>query len=332
MFVPQLIIIIYGLILLELLFDDSFIIVRYLHFSYLGLLIISASLFFSFLFTKSNKILIIAPAFVFISFSYFHPLGVITTTPSTQMESELTQTSSETDTQSYRFLSFSIDWENKEYQQVVNLLKKNTSDIICLQEVTWSRYELLKKLLIASGQIYYDVYSPKPSLMILSKQPISLDKKIPFIQASTFLGTQPLKIWNIHSPKSLTGMNYQNIYFDQLYEAMQSEQNQHKLLCGDFNSTPQNNILPHFETMLKPAYKASQNPVNLSFTYPTPKGVISAPFPFIKIDYLLFGKTFRIDSYRRIAQYANSDHYPVSATASLRHQTKASDLTTTTTD
>ncbi len=308
MFSVLLIIIVYSIIIMELFFDDRFIAVRYLHFSYLALFLISCLLFIYFTISKSKKLLWFAPAFLFVSLSYLTPF----------FSTSILDSHKDTSTKKLQFLSFSVNSRNIKYEQVSQLLKKNPSDIICLQEIPFSRYEQFKTELGKIGLKYHHVYSKKRALMILSKQPITPIKTIPYLQASVMLQGNLVKIWNIHSPKSLTKMNYQHYYFDKLYEDVSSDKTPHKLVCGDFNSTPHNNILPKFMTKLQPAYKHSNNP--LSLTYPTLKGIVPSPIPLIKIDYLLFSNNFKIDRYQRLAQYANSDHYPISATVTFSNE------------
>ena len=85
MILTGLIIVAYGIILLELLFNDSMMLVRYLHFGYLAIFIVSVCLMMllavrSFLATlitrttrKTTKQLWFLPAFIFISFQYLAP-------------------------------------------------------------------------------------------------------------------------------------------------------------------------------------------------------------------------------------------------------------------
>ncbi|MEE9352100.1 MAG: endonuclease/exonuclease/phosphatase family protein [Thiotrichaceae bacterium] len=315
-----LIIIVYGIIILELFFDDKLIAVRYLHFSYLALFVTSAILFLYLATKKSKKMWWFAPAFLWVSLNYLLPFLSISENAKPQSTANTTV---ENEAQ-FKFLSYSVNSRNKDYHQVAGLLTQHPADIICLQEIPYSRYELFKAQISDAGLNYHHVYSKKRALMILSKHPIIPNKTMPYLEATIELAGNPVKIWNIHSPKSLTKVNYQHYYFDKLYEDVSSDTTPHKLVCGDFNSTPHNNILPLFMTMLQPAYKKSHNPISL--TYPTLKGVIPSPIPLIKIDYLLFSKNFNINNYQRLAQYANSDHYPITATASITTETKTTTI------
>ncbi len=315
MFSALLISIVYAIIIMELFFDDKHIAVRYLHFSYLALFLGSLLLLIYLAATKSKKLFWFTPAFIFVSLSYLLPFISLSSANSQPA------LHSNTNTPKLRFLSFSVNSRNKEYNQVAQLIKNNPSDIVCLQEIPYSRYEQFKTQLANAGLKYHHVYSKKRSLMILSKQPITPNKTMPYQQATVKLNNKQVRIWNIHSPKSLTKINYQHYYFDKLYEDISADKTPYKLVCGDFNSTPHNNILPLFMTILQPAYQQSINPISL--TYPTQKGIVPSPIPLIKIDYLLFTHNFKIDRYQRLAQYANSDHYPISATASFVNKTIA---------
>ena len=307
MFSAFLIISIYTVILLELIFDDSFIAVRYLHFSYVVLLITTCLVFLYLLLTKSKRILWFIPALLFVITSYLLPF---ISSPSSQQPLNIEPT-----TTSIKTLSFSVNSRNKDYEKVTQLLRDNPADIICLQEIPFNRYALFLQHMKKARLDYQHVYSKNKALMILAKHPIIPHKTIPFLQASVVINGTTLKVWNLHAPKSLTKMNYQHFYFDKVYDDVHADNTNHKLVCGDFNSTPHNNILPLFMNILQPAYKQAANPISL--TYPTTEGIIPSPIPLIKIDYLLFSHHFKIDDYQRIAQYAHSDHYPIAARVSL---------------
>jgi len=320
LFISFLIVSIYITIIVESLLDDSYIVVRYLHFSYVALLIFSSLLFLYLLLTKSKKLLWLAPGLLFVIVSYLLPF--ITNISSNDSLEKLVPTS----TPPIKVISFSVNSRNKDYRQVAQLLSNNPADIICLQEIPFSRYALFMTEMKQAGLNYHHVYSKNKALMILAKDPITPHKTMPFLQASVNLNGHLIKIWNLHAPKSLKKMNYQHFYFDKLYEDVNSDKTEYKLVCGDFNSTPHNNILPLFMNTLQPAYKQSPNPISL--TYPTVKGIVPSPVPLIKIDYLLFSRNFKIDHYQRIAQYANSDHYPISARVSLMKKAEVQTQTT----
>ncbi len=319
MIAAGLILITYGIILLELLFKDNVIMVRYLHFGYLALFIFSAGLMTVFvarsLVTNNRKKLLwFLPAFLFISVQYLAPF-----ISGTNILPQSTNNKTQDRASTFNFMSFSVNSRNKDYDQVAQLLKDNPSEVICLQEIPYSRYTLFTSAMKRQGLTYHHVYSRKKSLMILSKQAITPNKTMPYLQATVTLNGQAVKIWNIHSPKSLAKKNYQRFYFDKLKEDVKADTTTYKLVCGDFNSTPHNDIVSEFHTqqygLLQAAYKHSSAP--LSYTYPTPKAIISSPIPLLKIDYLWFTPNFNINHYQRLSQYANSDHYPITASVSM---------------
>lgn len=323
MILTGLIIVAYGIVLLELLFNDSMMLVRYLHFGYLAIFIVSVCLMMlltvrSFLATlitrttrKTTKQLWFLPAFIFICFQYLAPF--FSEGYSTASDEELGHSLNKSN--DFKLLSFSVNSRNKDYDNVTQLLMDNPADVVCLQEVPYSRYTLFTKAMKKKGLNYHHVYSRKKSLMILSTKKITPHKTMPYLQATVELDGQAVKVWNLHSPKSLNKENYQNFYFDKLKADIKADTSTHKLVCGDFNSTPHNTIVSEFNTMFQAAYKQSTHP--FQFTYPTSKGIIPSPIPFLKIDYLFFTSNFKINNYQRIAEHANSDHYPIMATASL---------------
>jgi endonuclease/exonuclease/phosphatase family metal-dependent hydrolase len=311
MITTALVAVLYLVILLELLFKDDLIIVRYLHFGYLSIFLLSTFLMLYFLVRSifSNKkslikLLILLPAFIFITIKYFTPFFL-----HHQPLTEATNNSS-----SFTFLSFSVNHRNKKYEEVTQLLKQNPADIICLQEIPYSRYQLFWSSMKTAGvNQYQHVYSRKKSLMILSKQAITPNKTMPYLQATTKLDGHILKIWNLHSPKSLKKKNYQDFYFTKLLQDIVADSSKYQLVCGDFNSTPHNDIVINLEeaAQLQAAYRYSKETIN--FSYPTVNGIIPSPLPLIKIDYLLFTSSFNIKDYQRIKEYAYSDHYPIKA-------------------
>jgi len=320
MILTGLIIIAYGIVLLELLFDDSVMLVRYLHFGYLALFIVSVCLFAlltaRFLTTKkATKLLWFIPAFIFISFHYLAPFYSKGYSKGNSAASNEELSHSINKSNDFKFLSFSVNSRNKDYDSVAQLLKDNPADVVCLQEIPYSRYALFTNVMKKKGLNYHHVYSRKKALMILSTKDITPHKTMPYLQATVELNGQAVKIWNLHSPKSLNKQNYQNFYFDKLKADIKADTSTHKLVCGDFNSTPHNTIVSEFNAMFQAAYKHSKHPFR--FTYPTSKGIIPSPIPLLKIDYLFFTSNFKIKHYQRIAQHANSDHYPIMATASL---------------
>lgn len=320
------IIIFYLVVLVELFFKDDLMIVRYLHFGYLGIFLLSAILMLYFIIKpiflgKKHlaKTLWFFPVFIFISIKYFSPFLIQSPLLTQTIVGPVTQEAN--NSIQYTFLSYSINHRNKSYDEVAQLLKKNPADLICLQEIPYSRYKQFWASIKAEGlSQYHHVYSRKKSLMILSKQEIIPNKTMPYLQATTILDGQALKIWNLHSPKSLTKKNYQNFYFHKLQNDIQADLTQHKLVCGDFNSTPHNDIISELKEtgQLQAAYEHSKT--TLDFSYPTINGIIPSPVPFLKIDYLLFTKNFNIKSYKRIKEHANSDHYPIMATVQLQEK------------
>ena len=84
----------------------------------------------------------------------------------------------------------------------------NPADVVCLQEIPYSRYALFTRAMKEKGLNYHHVYSRKKSLMILSTKKITPHKTMPYLQATVELDGQAVKVWNLHSPKSLNKKNY----------------------------------------------------------------------------------------------------------------------------
>lgn len=302
-----LIVLVYLIVLLELLLDDRLLGIRYLHFAYLAFYLTTTALFVYLVIHQQQKGLWFLPAFLWVSFHYLQPF----------ISSKLAADKQDTYDVPVSILSFSVNSRNRQYQQVAHLLKQYPADIVCLQEIPFSRYHLFIEQLQAAKLNYQHIYSKKKSLMILSPHPITPKKTIPFLQATIDIGNNKIRVWNIHSPKSLTRKHFQRFYFEKLKQDIESDKSPLKLLCGDFNSTPHNDILPMFSGILQRAHLYKTQPI--AFTYPTPEADhIPSPIPLLKIDYILLNKPFHIDRYARLAQYAHSDHYPVMAHATIR--------------
>ncbi len=305
-----LILLIYVLILMDGIFHDDVIAIRYLHFSYLALFLLSTLLLLYLVLRHPRKSLWFLPAFLVISLHFFQPFAA----------SEKPLKNSINKASSLRILSFSVNSRNDHYADVARLLKQYPADILCLQEVPYSRYSRFISELHEAGVNYHYVYSRLRALMILSRFPLTPNKTLPFLQATTTLPApwqhRVLKIWNIHAPKALTQKHYQDFYFKHLRQDIEHDPSPLKLVCGDFNATPHNDILQTFVPGFQPAYHYAEQP--LLFTYPTPAASLPTPFPVLKIDYILLSSHFSIDRYTRLTQYAHSDHYPIMAVVHLR--------------
>ncbi len=287
----------------ELFLDDRAIAIRYLHFAYLPYFVLSCLFFIYLLVFHFKKIRWFLPAFAFISYSFATPLfGSLLPTQKKMPTTIVTK---------LKLLSFSINSRNHDYQQVAQLLKKNPADVICLQEIPYNRYALFLEALKKENLNYQHNYSKLSSSMLLAKQKITPNTTVPYQKATLTLADQTIRIWNIHSPKSLHHKHYQDKFMRMLIKDVSNDKITHKLICGDFNATPHNTVIHPFFDSMKPAFYADNNPLN--FTYPTNKTRIPTPIPFLKIDYLFLSNTMKATHYQRLTSYANSDHYPITA-------------------
>lgn len=291
----------------ELFLDDQAIAVRYLHFAYLPYFALSLLFFIYLLFFHRQKILWFLPALFFISYTFFIPLfGYLPSSTTITTASPISQ---------LKLLSFSINSRNHDYQKVAQLIKQNPADIICLQEIPYKRYPLFINALKQQQLNYQHSYSKRSTSMILAKQKIIPNATVPYQKATLTLKGQTLRIWNIHSPKSLKRKHYQGKFMSRLAKDVSSDKTSHKLICGDFNATPHNTFIrPFFKTM-QPTFYASHSLFN--FTYPTDRIKIPLPLPVLKIDYLFLSNTMKATQYKRLTNHANSDHYPITAHVNL---------------
>ncbi|MCK5725452.1 MAG: endonuclease/exonuclease/phosphatase family protein [Thiotrichaceae bacterium] len=304
----KLLIIIYLAVILEWLLDDKFIVIRYLHFGYTFFFIFVLGSFLYFIFNKPSKALWLIPALTFVAINFLSPFIPIASDVSKQQALNTKQ--------HFKLLSFSINSRNKDYEQVSQLLENNPSQLVCLQEIPFVRYEKLKQLITKKLPNYYHVYSKKKSLMILSKQPIVPHKTMPFLKASTVINSKTVTIWNIHSPKALHKKEWQSYFFDRLQKDIDNDDSRYKIICGDFNSTPHNDIIRRLKHNFNAAYQQAFWPI--SFTYPSSKSFIATPLPFVKIDFFLLSKNINVLYYQRLKDHANSDHYPITTTIELQ--------------
>lgn len=305
----KLLIIIYLTICLEWILNDEFIVIRYLHFSYLFFFLSICCLAIYLVLSNPKKLLWLTPALTFVSINFFSPLLPTPTPPEGKEQLSTTR-------EALKLLSFSINSQNTQYDQVGKLLLNNPSSLICLQEIPYSRYKHLLKIIDHQLPNYHHVYSKKKSLMILSKTPIKRLKTAPYLKATTNIGQKKVTLWNLHSPKSLHIKQYQSDYFHKLQEDIKEDNTPYKIICGDFNSTPHNDIIQRLKHNFNAAYQQTFWPP--SYTYPTPKSFIASPLPFIKIDFFLLSKNINVLQYQHLKNNANSDHYPIKTTVTLQ--------------
>jgi endonuclease/exonuclease/phosphatase (EEP) superfamily protein YafD len=298
-----LIVLFYLIVGYELFSDDSAIATRYLHFAYLPYFVLSCLFFIYLLIFHFKKTHWFLPAFAFISYSFITPLFGYFSPPHTQNPTTIVT--------KLKLLSFSVNSRNQDYQQVAQLLKKNPADVICLQEIPYNRYALFLEALKKEKLNYQHNYSKLSSSMLLTKQKITPNATVPYQKATLTLADQTIRIWNIHSPKSLHRKHYQGKFMRMLAKDVSNDKIAHKLICGDFNATPHNTFIRPFFNTMQPAFYAANN--RLNFTYPTDKTRIPTPIPFLKIDYLFLSDTMKATHYQRLTDHANSDHYPITA-------------------
>jgi len=287
----------------ELFLDDSEIALRYLHFAYLPYFALSSLFFIYLIIFQRKKTQWFLPAFIFISYTFFSPLfGFLSSTHKQPTPSPVSK---------LKLLSFSVNSRNHNYQQVAQLIKQNAADVVCLQEIPYNRYALFIAALEKENLNYQHNYSKLSSSMLLAKQKITPNATVPYQKATLTIANQTLRIWNIHSPKSLHRKHDQGKFMQMLTKDVSNDKIAHKLICGDFNATPHNTFIrPFFKTM-QPAFYAANN--RLDFTYPTDKARIPTPMPFLKIDYFFLSNTMKATHYQRLTNHANSDHYPITA-------------------
>lgn len=299
---------VYLLIALELFLGDKFILVRYLHFAYLPYFLMVALFFMGLLLVNRQKILWFLPAFAFIFYTFLSPLA------GSLFPSAKASTSSSGS--AFKLMSYSINSRNHKYQEVAQLIKDNPADLICLQEIPFNQYQNFVDAMEKEKLGYQHIYSKISASMLLSKQEIIPHTTLPFQKATAILDGKKVRVWNIHSPKSLRQKHYQSKFYNTLGENVNMDKSEHKIICGDFNATPHNEYLRPFFKDFQPAFHQSEKLLN--FTYPTNASKIPTSFPFLKIDYLFFSKNFTINNYKRLSTHANSDHYPITASATIQ--------------
>lgn len=292
----------YLLIILEWILGDKFIGIRYLHFSYLAFYL-ATTLLFAFLSMRYPKqAFAFLPVLIWVTFHYLQPF-LVSHNPDIKPAEKTT---------SLRILSFSVNSRNRQYQAVSQLLRQHPADLVCLQEIPYSRYQRFIREIQKTGLGYHYLYSRKRSLMLLSPHRLTPKKNLPFQQATLHINDTNIRVWNIHSPKSLTRKHYQGDFFKRLKEDIDSDSSRLKLLCGDFNLTPHNDEFTALSRLFHSAFQYQVSPI--AFTYPTPTADHHPfPVPVLKIDYIMVNQAFHVDRYVRLAQYAHSDHYPIMA-------------------
>ncbi|MBW4560661.1 MAG: endonuclease/exonuclease/phosphatase family protein [Mojavia pulchra JT2-VF2] len=229
-------------------------------------------------------------------------------------------------TKQIRLISFNINIQNNNHNQVINVVQNSDPDVALFLEVDQGAVESLKAGL--KDTLPYTFRSPGGGLAILSRLPIKDAKADNFnskgghnLIATLEVDKKPIKLIGTHPLVPVTRKNFhrRNLQVAALSNYIQ-ELNQPLILMGDFNLTPWS---PYYRRFIN---KTKLHNTRLGFgilpSWPRPATHVHLPswlIPLmnIPIDHCLVSKEFRVARVDTGAN-ANSDHAPLITDLVLR--------------
>ncbi len=217
-----------------------------------------------------------------------------------------------------RVLGFNIFKINKNYSDIVSVIRESDADIVVLQE---AQYHLLQNAKNALSVTYPFYYPNKGRIshsmgIILSKHPITSVKTIEIpgtkksiTEAYISYNNQSIRVINYHakSPKSKERMSARN--YDALrlseYIRRSADESVPFIIAGDFNNVPWHRTMKAFKKQAALTYIPLYEAVG---TWPE----WLPPFIRVPIDHIYFNGRLFLLEYGALPS-AGSDHIPVYA-------------------
>lgn len=226
------------------------------------------------------------------------------------------------------------DWISEEHLEtkIVDLLKEESPDVLCVQE-----YHPHKNIDLSFFKYKFEKLAGKNTKYgqaIFSQFPIVNSGSIAFpdtgnnaIYADIKKDNDTIRVYNIHleslriSPKveQLKGENSEMLFnrvrstfkmqqFQTDLFLMHKKQCKYKMVvCGDFNNTDRSYVYRKIKGDLNDAFKEAGSGFGRTYDFKL--------FP-VRIDFILTDKAFSVNGFNSYKQHY-SDHYPIMATVSL---------------
>ena len=200
-----------------------------------------------------------------------------------------------------KLISYNIHKGTDEFRrvtlfQVIGYLKSLDCDIICLQEVLYYQFKLMKKLLKMDGifGLHVNNKNMKFGICILSKNKITRSEHVLLSSKKEQRGLLSIDVGNFNFINTHLGLDKQerNIQISEILDFAKI-QNKSTVICGDFND--KNISLTSYEDVAQYVCKDF---------YPT--------FKTSRIDYIFVSKIINIKSYE-VDEVFYSDHFPIIA-------------------
>jgi endonuclease/exonuclease/phosphatase (EEP) superfamily protein YafD len=222
-------------------------------------------------------------------------------------------------TNQIRLLSFNINTQNHNYQEIINVVQDNQPDAALLIEIDPTAFENLKIGL--KNTLPYTFRSPGGGLALFSRLPIQDVKADNFngkgghnLIATLTVNKQSIKLIGTHPliPIKRNTFHSRNLQLAALSDYIR-ELNQPLIIMGDFNLTPWS---PYYRKFIN---KTNLHNTRLGFgilpSWPRPATHVNLPswiIPLmnIPIDHCFVSKHFRV-SRIDTGTNANSDHAPL---------------------
>lgn len=213
------------------------------------------------------------------------------------------------DDPAFRALLANVNFDNRDYPRIRQVITDHDPDFIVLQEITpW----LLDRLADLADRYPYRAAVPRADpfgIALLSRHPFLKAEVIqlgatglPSIQAEFATGGQRFTLLATHPPPPISAQTARERN-DQLAELALFARQPRLLVLGDLNVTPWS---PYFEDLLAASgLRDSGDGLGIHPSWPA-----GWPPLWIPIDHALFSEGIRIQK-RKIGPAIGSDHYPL---------------------
>ncbi len=208
-----------------------------------------------------------------------------------------------------KIASFSVRSSNATAHAGVKSLLDMNNDIVAFQEVNENvRVNVINEV-EGSGYFLHERFNK--STLLFSKYPIREQSYIGNIQRTLIDYKEGIVIYNIHTPKYTSNIQYYNSFFSALVEAVKQEPDLTAIIImGDFNSVSNNYWRSMLESELGFKGALTDGGVGFLNTFPTKYRRYGKLVAFLSIDEVYIKGASSIVG-RVYDEHFGSDHYPV---------------------
>eukprot|EP00439_Symbiodinium_sp_Y106_P088268 s1_g804.t1 len=214
-----------------------------------------------------------------------------------------------------RVLSYNTMLRNHDVAAIADVIIGHRPDIALLQEVL-SPVELRQRLAgLYEGSPVHVASDEYLRLMIVSRFPIQAQASRNEIQRAIVSppGATAITLRNLHAVRGTNDDTEQLEFIDNLVADI-SNVYEPLILAGDFNMTESNEGYDMIRQWLKNTHEEAG--AGFGFTFATPQRRFGMLMPLIRIDHMFVSRHFDVLDAGRLAEFGNSDHFPIEAVLS----------------